>query len=104
MTSAELDKLLLENVVYLKFIKKDGTARNMLCTKSYLLLSSPEGINKLGYRPPSHGARYDTISHNNSIVWDIDKKDYRTVSCDNITVLEVFQDVQYLSKLKLGEV
>lgn len=104
MNSAELDKLLLENVVYLKFIKKDGTARTMLCTKSALLLTSQEGITILGYHPPKEGARYNTLSFNNSIVWDLDKKDYRTVSCDNVVILDTFQDVQYLAKLKLGEI
>lgn len=103
MNSAEFDKLLLENVLLIKFLKKDGTPREMLCTKSALLLTSPEGINKLGYKAPKSTPKYDTKAHNNSIVWDIEKKDYRTVSCDNVIVLETYQDIQYLTKLKLEQ-
>lgn len=104
MLAAELDEILLENVVELSFVKKtDGSIRNMVCTKSYSLLNSVEGINKLGYVKPKGNVTYDLKAANNLVVWDIDKKNYRTVSCDTVTVKNVIPKEQYLAFLRLND-
>lgn len=102
MLSKELEKTLLDNVVELTFVKKtNGEIRKMLCTKAYNLLNSIEGKTILGYRQPHGSPRYDLNIANNVVVWDINLKNYRTVSCDTVNVLHVIPQEQFLARLRL---
>lgn len=101
MLSTDLDKILLENVVLLQFIKKTtGQIRKMLCTKSGALLNSPEGKLLLKYRAPKEMPKYSPEAYNYSIVWDLEKNDFRTVPCDTVSILETIPDTEYLAKLQ----
>lgn len=100
MKSTDLDAILLDNVVLLHFIKKTtGMQRTILCTKSKALLTSQVGLTVLKYRPPKQQPLYSPEAYNNSIVWDLEKMDYRTVSCDNAVILEIIPDMEYLARL-----
>lgn len=104
MLNSELDNILLDNVVRLSFVKKtDGSIRTMLCTKAYDLLNSAEGANMLGYHQPSGSSRYNVNEANNVIVWDIERRDYRTVSCDTVKILNVVPQEKYLARLRLND-
>lgn len=103
MLNTELNSLLLDNVVKLEFVKKStGETRVMNCTKAYDLLNSAEGVNILKYFKPKGSPSYNLNEHNNVIVWDIDKKDYRTVSCNNVKILEVMPQEKFLAILRLN--
>lgn len=102
MISAELDNLLLDNVVTLQFVKKTtGEIRKMTCTKAYNLLNSPEGYNILKYRQPKGSPTYDIAKANNVVVWDLDNDDFRTVSCDTVKILDVVPQEKFLAILRL---
>ena len=82
-----LDSMLLANVVDLSFIKKDGSTRNMTCTKSYELLSSFEGRSFLKYQEPNGNPR--NLPPGMLTVWDIDSQGFRTVNCETVDILSV---------------
>lgn len=86
MLKAELDRLLLENVVTLNYTKQDGQTREMVCTKSAELLQSFEGQAFLGYSPPKSTSKYNIDATDNIIVWDINAKNYRTVAASRAKV------------------
>lgn len=98
MNHTELDNILRDKVAEVVFIKKtNGRIRRMLCTKSFDLLNSPFGRAHLGYYVPQTEPKYDTEGHNNLIVWDIERRDFRTVSCDtakitNVLSIEAFKE------------
>ena len=76
--------MLLNNVVELSFIKKDGSTRYMTCTKSYALLSSFEGRTFLKYQEPKGSAR--NLPNNLIVVWDIDFAGFRTINVNSVTI------------------
>ena len=54
MRAQELDRLLMENVVWVRFTKKTtGTLRTMCCTKSPRLLGNALARRALGFTPPA---------------------------------------------------
>jgi hypothetical protein len=59
----------------------------MLCTKSYDLLTSPNGQRILRYRSPKTGYRVDEVKYNLCAVWDIFMCDYRNVNMDDCWVI-----------------
>lgn len=79
LNPATIDSMLLSNVVDLTFVKKDGSTRRMMCTKSYELLSSFEGRSFLKYQEPKGGSR--NLPENLLVVWDIDEQGFRTINC-----------------------
>lgn len=87
MNPETLDSILLSNVVDLKFIKKDGSTRNMTCTKSFDLLSSFEGRTFLKYQEPKGNPR--NLPLNQLTVWDIDSIGFRTVNCESVEILSI---------------
>lgn len=100
MNASELDNLTRTNVVRLVFQKKTtGIPREMLCTKSDDLLDSPLGHTMLGYKRPTNVPKYDPISENNLIVWDIESRGFRTVSCDTCKILETIPALQFKTSL-----
>lgn len=101
MTAQEFDKLALENVLRVKFIKRtNGMSRTMLCTKCLRLLASAEGKYKLHWTPPNGRALYRPFDYNNVIVWDIKKHAYRTVCCDNLRIMQTIPADEYWQMLK----
>lgn len=87
MNPETLDSILLANVVDLKFVKKDGSTRNMTCTKSFDLLSSFEGRTFLKYQEPKGNPR--NLPPNQLTVWDIDSIGFRTVNCESVEILSI---------------
>lgn len=87
ISPSTLDSILLSNVVELSFIKKDGSTRNMTCTKSYELLSSFEGRSFLKYQEPKGNPR--NLPSNLLTVWDIDSQGFRTVNCESVDILSI---------------
>ena len=87
MNPETLDSILLANVVDLKFVKKDGSTRNMTCTKSFDLLSSFEGRTFLKYQEPKGNPR--NLPPNQLTVWDIDLIGFRTVNCESVEILSI---------------
>lgn len=96
MKSEELDRLLRNNVLEIAFIKRDGTPRKMLCTKSYMLLNSREGAQLLHYYRPQNNLSYDPAKYNNVIVWDVQRENYRQINCDTVKILRSVTDEEYL--------
>jgi hypothetical protein len=94
MQRSELDALLLNNVVDVRFKRRiplfgrPGT-RRMLCTKSASLLNSVNGRISLNYRPPKNVPAFNAAEKNLIIVWDIFMQDYRIISADSFTILKV---------------
>lgn len=82
-----LDSMLLSNVVDLTFVKKDGSTRHMICTKSYDLLGSFEGKTILNYQEPRGNPR--PLPMGMLTVWDIDSQGFRTVNCESVDILSV---------------
>ena len=87
MSPSILDSMLLSNVLDLTFIKKDGSTRNMTCTKSYELLSSFEGRTILNYQEPKGNPR--NLPMGMLTVWDIDSQGFRTINCETVDILSV---------------
>lgn len=87
MNPETLNSILLANVVDLKFIKKDGSTRNMTCTKSFDLLSSFEGRTFLKYQEPKGNPR--NLPPNQLTVWDIDSIGFRAVNCESVEILSI---------------
>lgn len=77
--------MLLNGVLTLSFIKKDGSLRTMTCTKSAALLSSFEGRTFLKYKEPRGPKR--NIPPNLIVVWDIDEQGFRTINCNSVEIL-----------------
>lgn len=100
MTSDYFNRVLRDNVVEIKFIKKNGQPRKMLCTKSRLLLQSLEGSYYLKYRLAVNKLNYSPRRYNNVIVWDIQNEDYRQVNCDTVVITRKVSAEQYLKTLR----
>lgn len=66
---------LRENVVYVTFIKKDGTERNMRCTLRPDLLPQQTDIEEAVSKTPNA----DVLA-----VWDLDKEGWRSFRYDSI--------------------
>lgn len=73
MELSELKSLVADGKIFsVKFIRRtDGAERKMLC--------------RTGVRPAGGGERaYDPSAHNLLLVWDMQKKGYRTIPADNV--------------------
>ena len=99
MDKTTLNDILLNNVVRITYIKKNGETRPMLCTKSKLILNSFEGQTVLGYRKPKGAPIYDIAATDNIIVWDIEKKDFRTIQAARVTIDEQYPQEDYYEAL-----
>lgn len=93
MSVAELESLLLTNVLDIRFTRekvvpgRSGT-RRMLCTKSYDLLNSTNGRIVLNYSPPRGNKKYSENKTGTLVVWDILMQDYRKFSASSAVVLK----------------
>lgn len=94
MSVTELSNLLTNNVVDLRFVRRRQTrgkppVRRMICTKSYELLNSNNGLISLGYRKPVAAPDYDPTLEGLVTVWDILMQDYRNVPAETVTINKV---------------
>ena len=62
----------------------------MLCTKNYDFLHSMMGRVKFKFTPPHSNPKYNPLSVNNVIVWDLEMGDWRTVYCNSIKIINIF--------------
>lgn len=99
MEKALLNDILLKNVVRLTYIKKNGEHRPMYCTKSQLILNSFEGQTVLGFRKPKGEPHYDINATDNLIVWDLEKKDFRTIQAARVTIDETTPEADFYKVL-----
>lgn len=99
MDKSTLTDILLKNVVKLTYIKKNGELRPMFCTKSKLVLNSFEGQTILGFKKPSGGPSYEIALTDNIIVWDLEKRAFRTIQAERVTVDEVVPEDEYYKTL-----
>lgn len=99
MTKGLLQTQLLENVVRLTYVKKNGERREMTCTKSDMILNSFEGQTILGFTPPKSPPKYNVDATDNLIVWDLDKRDYRTIKAANVTVNDLIPQDKFYEQL-----
>lgn len=99
MNKSVLEKQLLNNVVQLTYIKKSGEHREMLCTKSKKILNSFEGQTILGFTPPKGRPKYDIELTDNIIVWDLEKRGFRTIAAAHTMINEVIPEEEYYEEL-----
>lgn len=90
---ADTLRVLLENnVVEIKFkrrrpVKGKPATRRMLCTNSDVILKSRGGKRSLKHKSPKGSPKYNPVSKNIVIAWDIFKQDYRAISMDNCVLV-----------------
>ena len=72
MKSEKLKQILGDKIFYCEFLKKDGTIRKMKA--------------RLGVTKHLKGGqmKYSPQDHNNLVVFDMEKRDYRTIKADNL--------------------
>ena len=77
---ASLKELLKKHIIELKFVKVDGTERQMTCT-----LKENE-LPKLENKEPKKEKR---INENVLAVWDLDKKAFRSFRLDSVREYQI---------------
>jgi hypothetical protein len=92
MTTSELNSLLANNVLDLRFVRRlpvkgKPLTRRMLCTKSNDILNSNNGMISLGYRPPVQAPKFNPETEGLVIVWDIFMQDFRNIPSETVTIL-----------------
>lgn len=86
MNKEELIDILNNNFVRLTFIKKDGTKREMFCTRDIKLLQ--ENHKRYKYVEPSgKGLSYDISKTDYIIVWDVENKGWRTINAATTEII-----------------
>jgi hypothetical protein len=91
-----LEILLSTNAAELRFrrrINKPGFKdyRRMLCTKDMRLLRSTPGKTILNYQDPRGNLRYDPVSKNLVVTWDIFLQNWRMINCDDVEVIAIIK-------------
>jgi hypothetical protein len=95
LSASGLTQLLQQHVVELRFRRKHlkegfNTQRRMLCTNDRNMLNSEAGKRILNYVPPTHSKKYNPLSKNLVVAYDIFMQQYRTINvgaCDVIAVI-----------------
>jgi hypothetical protein len=95
MTSGQLNSMLQNNVLDLKFTRRRPRAgvpatRRMLCTMDATILNSTNGRTVLNYLPPSNTRPYNMIGKNLSMAWDILMQDFRMISAESVTIVNSY--------------
>lgn len=65
-----------------------------------MILNSFEGETVLGFRKPKHSLGYDISQTDNVIVWDLEKRDYRTIQAERVTLDEVVPEEKFYKALQ----
>lgn len=91
LSIAGLKKLCSQNVVELKFVRRNklrySATRRMLCTLDGKLLNSEQGKKILNFRPARYAPLYNAASKGLLTVWDIIMQDYRNVPVEAVEVI-----------------
>jgi hypothetical protein len=86
-----LKQLCLQNVVELKFVRRNKLryppTRRMLCTLDGKLLNSDQGKKILNFRPARYSPIYNAASKGLLTVWDIIMQDYRNIPAAAVEVI-----------------
>jgi hypothetical protein len=86
-----LRKVCLQNVVELKFVRRNklrySPTRRMLCTLDGKLLNSDEGKKILNFRPARYAPIYNAASKGLLTVWDIMMQDYRNIPVESVDIV-----------------
>lgn len=87
-----LKALLQTNVLEIKFTRrrpKPGAppTRRMLCTNSDMILKTVPGREALHFRNTYKPPKYNPVTKNLILAWDIFKQDYRMINCDNVALI-----------------
>lgn len=86
MTPKEIEKTLNKYAMRIVFIKKDGSERNMLCSRDFKTIN--KYAEEFGYTPPQNpGSR--PLPANLLRVWDLEKSGWRTINFDTIISAEL---------------
>jgi len=80
------EKDLLTATASVRFIKKDGSAREMLCTRIADLIPAKPVTESAEVKP----AKTRVANPNNIAVYDLDKNAWRTIRKNTITEIELF--------------
>jgi hypothetical protein len=94
LSATGLAQLLKEHVVELRFKrrnKKEGfnEKRRMLCTNDALLLNSEAGKKILNFKLPTEQRKYNPLSKNLVLTFDIFMQNYRMISIEQCDVVAV---------------
>lgn len=93
-----LKTLLSDNVLEIRYIRrfpKPGfpATRRMLCTNKASVLLSEPGKKLLNYQQPiKQQPKYNPVTKNIVIAWDILVQDYRCITADDCEVLATIND------------
>lgn len=86
MKAREVDNLLMQGVLEFNYLYKyrDHPKRPVRCTKCIRILGDPTMRARLGFHPARGHANFVPYSYNEVIVWDLDRRAYRTIYCGAI--------------------
>lgn len=93
-----LKTLLLDNVLEIRYIRRSPKpgfppTRRMLCTNKASVLLSEPGKKLLNYQQPlKQQPKYNPVTKNIVVAWDILVQDYRCITADDCEVLATIQD------------
>lgn len=86
INKSNIKKALEHQALNVKFIKRDGTERTMLCTRDFETLA--EHADEFEFRPPT-GEAVVVLPDNMLRVWSIADYDWRTINLDTLVSVEV---------------
>jgi|TARA_R110000851_G_scaffold43716_1_gene107873 hypothetical protein len=81
-TDSVVDDMLREGVTEVKFTKKDGTDRVMLCTKAIFLIPEKAFGDNVDYHDRNESMRPRNIDV--AVVWDLQKDAWRSFRYDSV--------------------
>lgn len=89
-----LKNLLLNNVAEIKFFRRRPKVgapptRRMLCTNSFTLLNSVEGRLTLNYKQAIRAPKYNPVTKDLIITWDIFMQDYRCINMSACNLIQI---------------
>jgi hypothetical protein len=82
----QLKNELLDGKAVVNFVKKNGEIRQMFCTRNWKIVAEKFD----NYVEPSQEKKHKVTT--NIVVWDIEKRDYRSIIPDSIQSYEIIKD------------
>jgi len=84
----------------IRFVRKTSNpnkppTRRMICCNDMTLLNSYNGRTVLNFLPTNNPPRYNTANNNNIITWDIFMQNWRTISCDNVDLIQSWSEKDF---------
>jgi len=95
MTPSELNNLLSNNVIDLKFIRRRPRSnvpatRRMLCTLDNTILNSVNGRTVLNYLPGQSTLPYNPNAKSLCLAWDIMMQGFRMIPSESVNILNMY--------------